>query len=283
MNPLEILWSYQALSDGQKMFLRLKRIDASMSLAEWIAFLGGLARFDRRADALCSYLLWGGVISVLISIFCAVFFESGWPLLLILGSIYVFVARSRLKGLDLPSLIGRFLLPYLVVLREEVTKDSKLWLKLDLRGFGLREKLTAESGPARNHVRVYRDQWLTGSASLADGAALHWTIIDQVRSRSRERRNARGKTKTKTKSKVRRSINACLQVKHRDYVLNQGEAPGPAVKQKIKAGEKRDEIRTQLDFYPVSAETPPELSQMIDAIASAYRNLSVAEPSVSKA
>lgn len=283
MNPVKTLQSYQALRAEQKEFLHSKRMEASLPIAEWIAFLGGLARFDRHADSLCSYLLWGGLISVPVAIFFAVFFESGWPLLLILGGIYAFVSRSRLKGLDLPSLIGHFLLPYLVVLREEIAADSKLWLQLDLRGFALREKLTAESGPRADHVSVYRDQWLTGSASLADGAELHWAIIDQVRSRSRQRRNARGKTKTKTKCKVRRSINACLRVSHKDYVLNQSETSGHAARQKIKAGEKRDEIRVQSDFHPQDAATPPELFQMIDTIASAYRSLAIAEPSVSKA
>lgn len=279
MNFMKALNLYKSLRPEQKDFLRGKRIRDSRDRAAWIGFISGMVAFDRELDKIRSVLAWTGGLLFLPALAGAIGFSAYWPLLLVPLSFALFFIRSRLGGLDLPVSPGAFLIPLLTLLEEETEPETAIALNLDLRGFKRPDKIMSQSGPNTDRLTFYRDPWVESTFILGDGSRLHWEIVDIVRSRYRLKRGSSGKSKWKTKVKVRRIIDVRLRVKSKVYELDasKAEPPTPDLKVKLKPGERRGDIRIRKRFAPLTPDTPPEITDVVDTVAAAYRRLSASD------
>ncbi|MEC5386189.1 hypothetical protein VVD49_10660 [Uliginosibacterium sp. H3] len=275
--------SWRRLDARQRALIKEKEIDASMSLEEWIPFLGGIARFDRAGDGLRKALGWLTLISVPLGLIPAIVTDSPAPLLVWLLSLGLGISWWRLRKIDIPSSLDRFLLPWLTLLKEDIQPKSEVVLRLDLRGAEMDNKSLMASdmprglpkSPRNCQDTYFRDDWLSGTASLADGAVLRWQISDLVRQRIKTRSNSRGKTKRKTKYKIQRSFDVQLSVRARDYQVAQLR-PDTACRESVKHGEKRAAIRVRTRSIGHELTTPPRLDELVGTVSRAYRHLSIA-------
>ena len=283
MSLLTALNTYRRLDARQRALMREKEIDASMALEEWIPFLGGIACFDRAGDGLRKTLGWLAILTTIIALAIAFASESVKPLLLGIGSLLFAAGWSRLREIDIPPALDRFLLPWLVLLKEDVAPKSEVSLRLDLRGAEQEQKsLSARDmpnglpkKPSSCKDEYFRDDWFSGTASLADGVVLKWDISDLVRQRVMTRRNARGKTKVKKKYKIQRSFDVQLSVRAKDYQVGQPK-PDTACRESVKQGEKRSAIRVRTRSVGSELQAPPKLTEFVETIARAYSHLSIA-------
>ncbi|HSD38886.1 MAG TPA: hypothetical protein VLC92_15345 [Rhodocyclaceae bacterium] len=283
MSILTALNAYLHLDTRQRTFMREKEIDTSMTLEEWIPFLGGVARADRASDVLRKMLGWLTILTIVPGFVLAIVTESATPLLLWIASSVSVFCWLRLRKIDMPPSLDRFLLPWLVLLKEDVAPKSEVSLRLDLRGAELTQKAIMAAdmpngvprSPRACNDNYFRDDWASGTASLADGAILQWDISDFVRKRVKTRRNARGKTKRKTKYKIQRSFDVNLSVRDRDYAVS-NIVPDTACRASVKRGEKRTAVRIRTRSVGRERFTPPRLTDLVDTISRAYSSLSVA-------
>jgi len=268
-------WSaWKGLDRQQKEFLREKQEEATLRLDEWIPHLAKIVKFDREADSIRKFLGWTGGLCLPAGIAIAIFAESAIPLVICIFGLGLLVSLWRLSKIDVPNGLNSFLLPFLVLLREETKPDAAVTLKLDLRGFDADDKLLSKNGPSSLVTSLYKDSWFSGSTLLADGASLEWDITDLVRQRRRRKTNARGKTKTKTKTKARRTFDIHLNVRGKDYAIKANPPElDDEIRQKIKQGEKRSEIRIRTQSVSTDPTVAPDVDELVEAIASAYRNL----------
>jgi len=275
--------TYRSLDARQRRLMKDKEIDTSMTLEEWISFLGAIARFDRAGDPLRKLMGWLVIVTVPVGFVFAIALESATPLLLWFASMGFGVAWWHLRKLDVPASLDRFLLPWLVLLKEDVAPKSAVALKLDLRGAESAQKRLAArdmpngfpESPHSCKDAYFRDDWLSGTASLADGAVLQWDISDLVRQRTKTRRNARGKTKQKTKYKIQRSFDVHLNVRAKDYQVG-NTTPDTACRASVKRGEKRSSVRVRTRSVSEEPSAPPRLTELVATISRAYSHLSIA-------
>ena len=63
----------------------------------------------------------------------------------------------------------------------------------------------------------YKDSWLDGATTFADGTKVIWNITDLVKNSNKTKRNPRGKTKHKTKQKYRTIIQLQAALHKKKY------------------------------------------------------------------
>lgn len=275
MNILDAFKIYSALDAEQKSLLALKKIAGDHTPARWLALLGNVAMYDRRADELRKTVGWSiGISFLLIVIGGAI---TPWLIipfaLLFIGSIILFFV---LRGKDLPNNLRLFVLPFLAILREEMETESPLHLELDLTGGMNKTKLLRSQdvpGRARARESFYRDPWMRGSGELADGSSLEWSITDDIRERTITKTNPRGKTKTKTKYKVRRLIEVRVGLRNDEYALAGSATPTGDDRVAVKEGEKRNVLKLRRILTHSDPKSVLELNDVVDLLAGAYRRV----------
>ncbi|MDQ3134038.1 MAG: hypothetical protein M3Q76_04415 [Acidobacteriota bacterium] len=281
---MNALASYRALNAEQKQLLRVKQIAAELTPDEWLTLLKPVAAYDTSGDRARTLAVVLLVISIPM-LFGSIFL---YAVLSILGILLTLVALALLvlsiviyvstRRLNLEADLGKFVLPLIAVVREDVRPGERLRLRMDLRGGTIKEKQTSESAPYEKHPyrkivdTFYTDPWMDGQTTFADGARVQWQLIDQIRQTQKTKRNARGKTKTKTKRKQRTHLSVQLALPEKDYNLS-GEVVEKQGTTKIKLtpGEKRASVKVHRVARLDSAETV-EPRHLIDTIAEAYRH-----------
>ena len=281
---MNALASYRALNAEQKQLLRVKQIAAERTPDEWLALLKPVAAYDTSGDRARTLTVVLMVISILMLLGIIFLYDvmsvvgillALFALALLALSIVIYVSTRRL---NLEADLGKFVLPLIAVLREDVRPGERLRLRMDLRGGTIKEKQTSESAPyAKPPYRevvdtFYTDPWMDGQTTFADGGRVQWQIVDQIRQTQKTKRNARGKTKTKTKRKQRTHLSVQLALPEKDYTLS-GEVVEKQGTTKIKLtpGEKRASVKVHRVARLDSAETV-EPRHLIDTIAEAYRH-----------
>ncbi|NJO02931.1 MAG: hypothetical protein HC880_15740 [Bacteroidia bacterium] len=152
---------YQALDSGQKNMIRHGLAEGNHTPAEWLDFFEESALFDLHADASRKFLgiatLLTGIFTIFIFPFAIGFVGStlgvGW-IVLILGIVclgllcltglglvlYLFLSRR-----DVVNYFREFVVPLLLVLREEMPAEEPLYLKLDLRRKDRKDNIVEEN------------------------------------------------------------------------------------------------------------------------------------------
>jgi hypothetical protein len=277
--------AYRELDSQQKSFLKQKQLRSSRNLEDWIEFFSGIVDFDRQGDMLRLALIWFGVGMFPIGIVLAIATGSGQALLATWAvGVVILIFWMRLRKIDVPEKVDRFILPWLVLLREDIARDTTLELAMDLRGnMATKKKLEALSGKRDIggwKVQVFHDNWFQGKTTLADGAKLQWDITDLLRQRKRSTTNARGKTKWKTKYKLRRTFDIHLAVRGKDYAIQASIPTSSEVRTDVKTGDRRSVIRVRTGSVETKPDTTPELVDLVQAVSQAYGQ--IARPASTK-
>jgi hypothetical protein len=246
--------AYKALTPEQRRVLKTKALSIHRSVDDTMAMLQPLAAYDTVGDRAqktfgCTALLCVPLIVISMILNKKHMFPSRTTgyyvvvaligLLIVSGLIWKWT-----RSLDISNSLRQFVMPVIVLLREDVEAFSKISLKLDLGSPTAKEKLKRRSDPYRQGVyhkvidTFYVNPWVTAEMPLADGSTLDWTITDLVRARSKTKRNARGKTKTKTKYTTKSAMTVTLTVRNEDYSVESGEG-------RVRAGEKKKSIRVK--------------------------------------
>ncbi|WP_295453889.1 hypothetical protein [uncultured Thiodictyon sp.] len=234
MQLIETYRAYWALTPEQRRLLKEKRIAGERTPAQWIALLGGLAAYDRQAEAVRTWATVAMIVAPMLVFFGALFggialgYEAqAWLVALGLALttaaplVALFLAT---RSTDLANQLREVALPLVSLIGEDLGPHATLQLGLDLRGGTAKDKLS-KTLPARKErgrsirERIFLDPWMTAAVVLRDGARLRWRITDQVHELRISRRNARGKTKSKTKFRVDSRVLAALDLPAAGYRL----------------------------------------------------------------
>jgi hypothetical protein len=285
MSLFKALQSYQSLTPDQKIFIKEKKIEGSYTPDQWLVFFNKIAEYDTLRDASSSKFGWLGcscivllIASFVIGILTVYLLPVSFIVLIvfILMSIY-FVKRRK----DVPNHLRQFIVPLLVILREEMEPDAAMFLGVDLSDATAKEKLFSEQlSPSALRLqksgskiteKFFSNQWLTGVAELADGTRLKWQIFDRIRQRSEGKKRTSGKYKTKLKNKVKTRVEISMQFKRQDYSLKPFKLNTPTEKIEVKNGTNRDKIDIRRISVRDKVNEPLPLSALLDAIATAYK------------
>ncbi len=281
---MKALFTLNALSSEEKNLLKTKQIQAEMPIQQWLDLFTKLRDFDKEAD---TSRKWGGGIGCggLVFAFVGIFLIG-----IIIGIIMIpigiilaiggLVIYFYLKPYDIQGeILTNRVLPIIKILREEMKANEKLKLRLDLRGFEFPEKFLSKSEDYGDNSffsssryksiidYYYRDQWMDGDATLADGTRLIWSAYDLVKHIKKVKHR---KGKRKSKSKYRTHISMQIGMNRKRYALPL------SLKQKGQEGA----VRTQKsrDFvwmlvkktvkHPAGQSFQP--NDFVNTIASAY-------------
>ncbi len=251
---------------------------------QWINLFTKLRDFDKQADTSrwigggmgCVGLLLAIIGIPLISVLVGILMIPIGLILLAVG-IYVY---ATLKPYDIQGdVLTTRVLPLLKILREEMKTNENLKLRLDLRGFEFPEKLLSQSedygdnsffSGARYKSIIdyyYRDHWMDGDATLADGTRLIWSAYDLVKHIKKVKHR---KGKRKSKSKYRTYISMQVGMNRKRYMLP------PSLKLKGQEGAVRTQKSGDYNWmlvkktvkYPAGQSFQP--NDFVNTIASAY-------------
>jgi hypothetical protein len=285
MSISKALQAYQSLTPDQKIFVKEKRIEGAYTPEQWLIFFSKIAEYDALRDASSGKFAWLGcgcvtfVIASFIIGFIVIFLLPVAFLVLILAIIIgIYLSRQRT---DIPNHLRQFIVPLLSVLNEEMRRGETMFLRVDLSSPTAKEKLFSEQLSAgglrlqkagsKITEKFFSNQWLVGTAELADGTKLQWQIFDRVRQRVEGKKRTSGKFKTKTKLKIKSRVQVEMQFKRKDYLLKPFQLNTPTEKIEVKAGVNRDKISVRRIFVSNQENKVTPLSELLDAIATAYK------------
>ncbi len=274
---MKTIFTLNKLTGDEKNLLKTKQIKAEMPVQEWIDLFSKLRDFDKEADSSRAWAvglaITGGFIAFfgifLLAVFVG-FLMIPIGLIMLVGFI---IAYFYLKPYDIQSeLLTQRVLPMLLILREEMKANGNLKLRLDFRGFEVSEKLVNQSDKRNTSIYrsiidyYYRDYWMDGDTTLADGTRLVWSITDLVKhiKKTKYRKN-----KKKSKSKFRTVLNTQIGMHRKRFLL-------PDVKEKGNEGKIKTRKSGAYHWMQVNKTVkhlPPVSFQPLDfvnTIASAY-------------
>jgi hypothetical protein len=286
----------KSLSPPELGFLRTEKVAAGETPDEWISFFRKVLEFDQKADATRKKLMVLGVLSLLaaplvwfaISFFFLLFIPVDYAIiafvpaflaafLTLIISIFAFYKYFKLRKYDLRcnDLIKNRMIPLLQLLREEVKRNQKVDLKLDLTNPQDSSKFIKQSPAYAKGVyhkvidSDYRNDWLSGQTVLADGTILNWKISELIRQIKKTKRNYRGKYKTKYKYKNKTLIQIDAGLERKNFLLP------PGLKQKGSEGKIRTKKQGKYDWIQIRKIIKHDggefnIKYFIDTVASIY-------------
>lgn len=284
MNLIKAAFIRRTMTPAQRAFLDEKQIEATMTPEEWAALLGPVASYDRQITPLLR-LTRKAWPFLLFSIFLSGCFTIGidFPagLIVVTAALIVLlvvdlVAMRILGRINVSDNVGRFVLPMLAVLRQDLAPGTPVEMRLDIRGAVEEKKVEPPgyllaSGWRNDEYTCYDDPWIDGMARLADGTILRWRVVSQIAERKRTKTNARGKTKVKFKHKAKHRMRVRLAASKKRYALANG-APDAA-------DAKRHVIKTEGAVKKKGADRIDDETLVLDpdpflaVVAQAYRRL----------
>ena len=278
------LAALNALNPEQKAILKNKQIAGSYTPREALDLLKPVGEFDRMSDKSRTGIgCWSAALFVF-SIVALVVTGNGvlpWflgmPLVLGLfgGFVYFLVTVIKLSKQDLSNNFRQIALPFFTILKEDMHPFEKMEVRLDLSSPTHKSKKTGESDAYTLGVyhkvidSYYRDAWFEGSAWLADGSSLAWSVTEEITESARTKRYARGKYKTKTKYRKRCLLAVDVALPHKHYGVDRA-LQSDDTKVKFKSGEKRTTIRLATKVK-MKANEPFDVKELIELAAEAFR------------
>ncbi len=274
----------KALTPEQKAILKDKRISGSFTPHAALSLLKPVGEFDRMSDkARVSIGCWSAALFVF-SIIALVITANGvlpWflgvPLALGLfgGFLFFLVTVIKLSRHDLSNNFRQIALPFFTLLKEDMVAGEPMQVRLDLSSPTDKAKKTGESDKYELGVyhkvidTYYRDAWFEGSAWLADGSALSWSVTEEITESARTKRNARGKYKTKTKYRKVCLLAVDVALPHKHYGVDRA-LQTEDTKVKFKSGEKRTTVRLSTKVK-MKLNEPFDVKELVDLASEAFR------------
>lgn len=231
MTSKELAKLHQQFTPEQKQLLLEKTIKGAHTIDEWLKIFREVSVYDRYQDK-----EWGRIesyqgaflpfLSAFIVIISFVITKDLKPinLLLMAGLVILNVAyflyighrKSKWEKTDLSNHLRLFIVPTLVLLKEEVKKNQLVHLDLSLADthsdkFFKRKIKDAE---------FYEQIWLIAKTKLADGTRLQWKAHDVFRYRKYYKHSASGKRKQKIKKKAKFYLDVRVAIPKSRYQLN---------------------------------------------------------------
>jgi hypothetical protein len=285
MSLIKALQSYQSLTPDQKIFIKEKKIEGTYTPEQWLEFFIKIAEYDTLRDASSGKFGWlgcGCILALIASFVIGIITVYLLPLSFIVLILFIFVSIYFVKRRkDVPNHLRKFIVPFLMILREEMEPRETMFLRVDLSDATAKEKLFSEQlSPSALRLqksgskiteKFFSHQWLAGMAELADGSKLKWQIFERVRQRTEGKRRTSGKYKTKIKHKVKARVEISMQFKRGDYSLKPFSLNTPAEKIEVKNGTNRDKIDIRRISVRTDVKEPLPLNILLDTIATAYK------------
>jgi hypothetical protein len=261
------------MTPEQRQIAAAKKIGVNRPIGEVLDLVRALLDFDtamagKRKKAGCAI-----PIAILVAI--GGFVTSGMypfglvvPIVAVVGVIASIVLFVRFKSQDLSDNLRTAAVPFLAVLREEMSAADPLHVNIDLRPYAVDEKKRRQSDPYKKGAyykivdKLYVDPWFDGSAALADGTKVRWRVIEHVLEHHKTKRTSRGKIKSKTKTSRKTVAMVTLAFPNKEYAVS-GDA-------------QRDEKRTTMTLarkLKTKDATSPAFAMLVELIADGYRKV----------
>lgn len=274
---MKAIFTLSKLNSDEKNLLKSKQILAEMPVEQWIELFAKLRAFDKEGD---SSRKWAGGLAIASGFivffgFVTLVIYIGFLLIPLGVLMFVFFlpAYLYLRSFDIKAeFLAERLLPILFILREEMKPNGLLKLRIDFRGFEFSEKLVNQSDKRKTSIYksiidyYYRDNWIDGDATLADGTRLVWSITDLVKHIKKVKYR---KGKKKSKSKYRTVLSTQIGMHRKRYLL-------PDTKEKGVEGKLRTKKSGAYNWMMVTKTVkhlPPTSFQpveFVNSIAAAY-------------
>lgn len=150
---------YFSLSSEQKGIISSKHIKGKHSLVQWFELLDKLVEYDQKSDKIRPFIGTFSSVTLGITVFISIFafaFAAGAEntalinVLIVIDSIIMtttiigLIVYFLLKRFDLANYLREFVLPLLVVLKEDFKKNTQVELAIDLRKKTRKDNQTSE-------------------------------------------------------------------------------------------------------------------------------------------
>jgi hypothetical protein len=224
-----VLKMYQALNAEQLQFANSKVVDSTMKMKKWFDYMVPLARMDeindekrRRKRMGIGWTIAGMVVSLFITFAFPLF-----VIVLVGLTVLLIVLLSKMKTLkriDLGNHLRLFLMPFLVIIKEECKEEAKGRIKFDASNPINPKKIvntlkSTNSGLPQVTTTVYSHPWLDAEFNLMDGTGLQLLFTDTILKKSIKKRGSSGKIKYKSKTKVKHNLELRISFKKEMYDL----------------------------------------------------------------
>ncbi|MEW6126394.1 MAG: hypothetical protein AB1757_04960 [Acidobacteriota bacterium] len=288
MNLWKALQAQQALTPEQKLFVKERMVEGTTTPDDWLVLFGKVAEYDSLRDSSSKTVGWmgcGGCAGLVLLFILGVSNVILFPIFVI--ALIIFIGVSVILGKhrkDVPNHLRLFVVPLLSVLREEMRRGESLYLRLDLRGGTVADKLHSnqlskkgqqlQASGSKIKEEFFQDVWLTGSARLADGTQLQMRVVDRIRKREEGKRRSSGKYKTKTKHKIKSRLEARLQFKRAKYTFDKtGLKAATNEKVNVQSDTGKDTVRLRRTVLSTDLNRPAKLYDFLDLLAKAYKQV----------
>lgn len=275
-----VIGAYRSLNAEQKQIIKQKTVSMNRPVDEILAVLRPIASCDALVSKAGKFGCTGGLMIPLIVVALILNGNQVFPtavgitivVLLIGVMIASFVLYGWARSIDVNDGLSKFALPMLALFREDFEREKPVSIKLDLRAPTDKAKCQTvgkeyKKGAYHKIIdSIYKDEWFSGEAPLADGSRLRWDVTDTILERKKTKRNARGKYKSKTKYKKRTMIDVSVTLKKKRYALD-----GTAEDQKVQEADNAHTVRMRRRLQSTSLD-PVALDPFVDAVAGIYRN-----------
>ena len=277
--PLE---EFDQFSATLREAVMLGSYEGQYPIAQLLADVRALANFDvlnERARTRTRRLMIASIIAFVICLWTALGpVHEVWPLALGTGIslIYFLVRWRRHRRADVSDNVRKVALPFLSVLKQDMAASESVRVRLDLKLPMHADKRVGESPPYQlgRYYKIvdthYRDAWFEGSARLADGTVVRWSVVDQVCESKRRKKNPRGKIKFKTRHMKRSLVEVAVGLSYKRYLVQEpSKPPPPGRKLEFDPSAKRATVKVSSKWKQKSLD-PIDPKLLIDAIATAY-------------
>jgi hypothetical protein len=274
------LKTYQELSPEQRQFANTKTIDATMKMKKWFDFMVPLAQMDKINDEARRKKKTGigwTIAGMVVSLFITFAFV---PFLIVLVGLTVLliVLISKLKALkklDIDNHLRLFLMPFLVMIKEECADEAKGRIKLDASNPINPKKITntlrsTNKGLPQVTTTVYSNPWLDADFLLIDGTGLQLEFTDTVLKKNIKKRGSSGKIKYKTKTKIKHRLEMKISFKKDRYSLS---GSNPAYQYIDMQDYHVFKVKHKLESISVEQSIP--VQDVLSMIAGAYQNVKI--------
>jgi len=212
----------KAFNQTQQELVKTKKMEGTMKLKAWLEQLKNVALMDKFGDKRRK-LLTNWRIAFIVVGFISLFFGFAFPPIFLLAAvcitfIVVFSVKiSNLSKIDLGNGLRLFVVPLMVVLKEEASDEEKMTMKLDFSNpltqpYLVKNIPNTSSGYPKITINYYKINWMSGEITLSDGTNISWQLEDFICEKKAVKRNARGKIKNKTKYKIKQDVSMKFNV-----------------------------------------------------------------------
>lgn len=288
MNLFKALEAYRSLTLDQKLFVKERTVEGTTTPDEWLLLFSKVAEYDSLRDSSSTTFGWAGCGCLVLGI---ILFIVGVSIVIVLPLAIIFIIVATILAIlffksrkDVPNHLRLFVVPLLSILREEMHSGERLYLRLDLRGATVPDKvysnqlsktgLRLQSHGSKIKEEFFQDPWLASSAKLADGTRLQMRVVDRVRKRQETKKRTSGKYKTKTKYKIRSRVEARLQFKRTKYAFSKdGLQPAKNEKLDVQSDADKDTVQIRRTVNSTAVNQPVSLYEFLDLLAKAYKQV----------